>query len=179
MKTFLNWLKDFIYDSIDYIIMLVIIVSVVFVIGWRLDVLFANDATDIPHKNTIISNEDEKPKDSNVDKQEPLETEDVVESPEIQPTDDVEEPSDTQIPESPVVENNPSSTDKVSISITIPPGSLPSKIGDILESNGLISSKKDFVIKAQELKLDTKLKSGNFKISKNLSIEEVLKIITK
>lgn len=179
MKNFLNWLKDFIYDSIDYIIMLVIIVSVVFVIGWRLDVLFANDATDIPHKNTIISNEDDPAKDPMVDKEDKLKTEDEVESTEIQSPDDPGQATDTQAPESPVIDNTPPTTDTVSVSITIPPGSLPSKIGDILESNGLINSKKDFVLKAQELKLDTKLKSGNFKISKNLSLEEILKIITK
>lgn len=162
MKKFLDWLKDFVYDSIDYIIMFVIIVSVVVVIGWRLDVLFANDAIDIPNKNIIVSNEDTPPK---------VDPSDIVETP-----DDVEVPKDVETP--PVVNPEPSTVGKT-IEITIPAGSLPSKIGSILESYGLVSNKNDFVAKAQQLKLDTKLKSGNFTIAKNISIEEVLKIITK
>lgn len=164
MKKIFDWLKDFVYDSIDYIIMLVIIVSVVFIIGWRLDVLFANDATDIPPKDIVL--EEENPKV------------------EIDPIKDVEPAPDNLVPESsveetPVVETPVVTPSTKTVSITIPPGSLPSKIGSILESNGLISSKNDFVNKAQELKLDTKLKSGSFEIQNNASIEEILKIITK
>lgn len=182
MKIFFDWLKDFVYDSIDYIIMFVIIVSVVVIIGWRLDVLFANDATDIPHKNVIISKEDvpsgdstqieNPPKKDNegeiiVPKDEPS---DVVESP-----DDIQNPSNIEIPVK--VETPPVIVQTVKI--TIPAGSLPSKIGSILESSGLVSNKNDFVKKAQQLKLDTKLKSGDFSIAKNLTIEEILNIITK
>lgn len=183
MKTFFNWLKDIIYDSIDYIIMILIVVSVVFIIGWRLDALFANDAIDIPHQNIIITKEDDVPKEPLIDNQDKLQTEVDADLPSAEPTDD-DQPTDTNdldtnVPDVPVVESPPPTTDVATISITIPPGSLPSKIGEILESNGLINNKKDFVNKSQELKLDTKLKSGNFKISKNLSLEEVIKIITK
>lgn len=175
MKKIFDWLKDFVYDSIDYIIMLLIIVSVVFVIGWRLDVLFANDAADIPPKNIV--SEEENPKIEN----EPIK-EDL---PAIEPTDNVEStPDDDVVPESPTAESPVVETPLVTpsvktVDITIPPGSLPSKIGSILETNGLIGSKNDFVKTAQELKLDTKLKSGSFKIQNNASIEEILKIITK
>ncbi len=179
MKSFFNWLKDFIYDSIDYIIMIAIIITVVFVIGWRLDVLFANDATDIPHKNIIISNGEDVPKDPNVIKPEVLDPEVDEELPPDEPEVNVETPPDSPVTEAPVVVDTPSAVSTETVSITIPPGSLPSKIGDILESNGLISSRKDFVNKAQELKLDTKLKSGSYKIPKNSTLEEVLKIITK
>lgn len=168
MRKFFDWLKDVVYDSIDYIIMFVIIVSVVLVIGWRLDILFANDASDIPHKNIIVSSDDNPPKVDNPKEEEPS---DVVETP-----DDVEVPNDVETP--PVVNTDPPIVGQT-IKITIPAGSLPSKIGSILESNGLVSNKNDFVKKAQQLKLDTKLKSGNFTIAKNISIEEVLKIITK
>ena len=174
MKKIFDWLKDFVYDSIDYIIMLVIIVSVVFVIGWRLDVLFANDAADIPPKNIV--SEEENPN---------IEDEPIKEDlPENEPTDNVESAPDDVVPESPIAENPVVETPTVTpsaktVNITIPPGSLPSKIGSILEANGVIGSKNDFVNKAQELKLDTKLKSGSFEIQNNASIEEILKIITK
>lgn len=169
MKSFFDWLKDFVYDSIDYIIMLLIIVSVVFVIGWRLDVLFANDATDIPPKDTIVSNNIPQIED------EPIK-EDL---PEIEPTENNESNPDDEVSETPSVESPIVSPVTKSVNITIPPGSLPSKIGSILESNGLVTNKNDFVQKAQELKLDTKLKSGSFEIPSKSSIEEILKIITK
>ena len=184
MKSFLNWLRDSIYDSIDYIIMLVIIVSVVFIIGWRLDILFANDATDIPHKNTIISDADDSPKNPTIEKPDESNNAKDPEPTDVNPADpedplgDTEQPSNP-VPETPTVEDTPPVVEVASIVITIPPGSLPSKIGDILESNGLIASKKDFVSKSQELKLDTKLKSGTFKIPNNSSMEQVLNIITK
>ncbi len=180
MKSFFDWIKDLIYDSTDYIFMILIIVSVVFVIGWRLDLLFANDATDIPNKNIIVS-ENEIPKNNNLPTKEDL--------PEIAPTEIIEPDPDNVSPENPTLENPVTEIPKIdvpligpvakSISISIPPGSLPSKIGSILETNGLVTTKNDFVKIAQQLKLDTKLKSGNYKIPANSSIEEILKIITK
>ena len=44
------------------------------------------------------------------------------------------------------------------VNITIPPGTLPAKIGDILVTNGLIDDRNQFVEKAVELKVETKLK---------------------
>lgn len=160
MKRFFDWLKDFVYDSTDYIIMLLIIVSVVFVIGWRLDVLFADDAIDIPSKNIIVTDNKIPPVE---DKQ----------------TEDIESNLDDEDLENPITEDPALSPNSKSISVTIPPGSLPSKIGSILESNGLVTNKNDFVEKAQELNLDKKLKSGSFEIPTKSSIEEILKIITK
>ena len=63
MKNFLEGIKDMLYDSIDYIIMIGIIGIVVLVIGWRLDLLFAKDALDVPPKNDVVieDNEDKKP----------------------------------------------------------------------------------------------------------------------
>ncbi len=183
MKNFLEGIKDMLYDSIDYIIMIGIIGIVVFVIGWRLDLLFAKDASDVPSKNDIIvednkdnkdikDNEDKKP-DSTIDNQDQMAEEkpnnetqdenpndkDIVESTPENPDNDSKEPTDGKI-----------------VKITIPAGSLPSKIGSILESNGL-ASKTEFVQKAQELKLDTKLKSGDYEIKTGSSIEDIVKLI--
>lgn len=174
MKNFFETIKDMLYDSIDYIIMIGIIGIVVLVIGWRLDLLFAKDALDVPPKNDVIleDNKDNEP-DSPVDIEEPNdqagddESEDdskddeSVETPPEDSSDSVNEPSD-----------------KI-VKITIPAGSLPSKIGSILESNGLVSSRSDFVQKAQELKLDTKLKSGDYEIKANSTLEEIIKLLSK
>lgn len=174
MKKLLEVLKDILYDSIDYIIMIGIIGIVVFIIGWRLDLLFAKDALDIPPMDQIIVDSDIK------DKEDPIT--DNQDKGQVIDGNDEEKPDDNEIventpeePKDPVVE---SENGKI-IKITIPSGSLPSKIGSILESNNLVSSKNDFVLKAQELKLDTKLKSGEYEIIVGATIEEILKIITK
>ena len=45
MKDFFEKLFDLLYDYIDNIIMLAIIIIVVAIIGWRLDLIFTDDGT--------------------------------------------------------------------------------------------------------------------------------------
>ncbi len=177
MKNFIEGIKDILYDSIDYIIMIGIIGIVVFIIGWRLDLLFAKDALDIPSKdNIVIENNEEKQPDSIRDNPDQAVEESSEETQDDEPKDNNED--------NVIVENSPQdsndgvveSTEGKIVKITIPPGSLPSKIGSILESNGLVS-KTEFVQKAQELKLDTKLKSGSFEIKTGSSAEDIVKLI--
>lgn len=53
--------KDFLYNSIDYIIMLIVIIAVVCIISWRLDILFVNNgANSTLTKNIENNNEDNK-----------------------------------------------------------------------------------------------------------------------
>ena len=160
MKKFLEGLKDLLYDSIDYIIMFGIIIGVVFVIGWRLDVLFAKDALDMPNKEDIIVEENK----NNTNKNEG--------------TKDTNNEENAENNKEDKNGNNSATTNEI-VKINIPAGSVSAQIGSILESHGLVSSKDDFVQKAQELKLDTKLKSGDFEINKNSSIEDILKILSK
>ncbi len=169
MNNFFERLKDILYDSIDYIIMLAIIVGVVFVIGWRLDVLFAKDNLDNEPKDQIIvetpKDPIEEPKEDDI-LEENLDTEgEILDNEEDKPEDNLEKaPKEEEI---------------TIVTINIPEGSLPSKIGSILESNGLVSSKNDFVIKAQEMNLDRSLRSGKYEIKKNSSLEEIVKIIAR
>ena len=169
MNNFFERLKDILYDSIDYIIMLAIIVGVVFVIGWRLDVLFAKDNLDNEPKDQIIvetpKDPIEEPKEDDI-LEENLDTEgEIVDNEENKPEDNLEKaPKEEEI---------------AIVTINIPEGSLPSKFGSILESNGLVSSKNDFVIKAQEMNLDRSLRSGKYEIKKNSSLEEIVKIIAR
>jgi hypothetical protein len=148
MKKFWEGLKDILYDSTDYFIMIAIVGMVVFIIGWRLDLLFANDPVDIKPTNDIIAEKD-RPSDDNV----------VVLPPKEEP-------------------ENGSPSDQT-ISISIPAGSLPSSIGSILETNGLVSSKSEFIQKSQDMKLDTKLKSGNYQIKADTPIEDIVILLTK
>lgn len=174
MKSFFDWLKDFIYDSIDYFIMIAIVVCVVFIIGWRLDILFAKDTSDIPKPPPIVADGtdiDDK-NDNNVDN-------DLVDAdPDLPPEDEVSSNEPSNEPD--IVDNpDPVTPSPVTVTINIPDGTLPSGIGAILESNGLVSNKSDFVIKAQSMDLDRKLRSGTFKIRSNSSLEEIIKIIAK
>lgn len=193
MKKIIEKLKDILYDGFDYVVMLGIVVAVVAVIGWRLDILFASDAKDIPG-TTIHTAVDTPNKDNDKDvatgeKPDPSET---AEEPAEEPTEEtpVEEPVETpedpatEVP--PVVEDPPVSEPQApaqasgeKVKIEIPAGSLPGKIGAILQEAGIISSSRDFLAKAVELKLDTKLKAGTYYIAKGSSYEEILKILSK
>ncbi|WP_313757350.1 hypothetical protein [Tissierella sp.] len=180
MKNFFEGIKDFLYDSVDYIIMIGIVGIVVLVIGWRLDLLFAKDALDMPPKTDIIV-EDNKDNDSSstVDNSQEQTTEkpnDESKNNNLSNNDNTgEAPQPETPPENPNNSTNESTDGKV-VKITIPSGSLPSKIGSILESNGLVD-KIEFVQKAQELKLDTKLKSGDYEIKAGSSVEEIVTLI--
>lgn len=167
MKKIFECIKDILYDSIDYIIIIGIIGIVVFVISWRLDLLFAKDKLDILPKDKIVVND-------NIDNK----TDPIINNQEEKPDDNEAVENTPEEPEETKVTVEESGNGKI-VKITIPAGSLPSKIGSILESNNLVSSKADFVQKAQELKLDTKLKFGEYEIKSGSSLEEILKIITK
>ncbi|WP_406242094.1 hypothetical protein ACF3M2_14570 [Tissierella carlieri] len=177
MKNFLEGIKDMLYDSIDYIIMIGIIGIVVLVIGWRLDLLFAKDALDVPPKNDVVieDNEDKKP-DSSIDNEDQDIEEPNDENQDNEPKDNNEGNTTVENPPQDSNDSVEDSNDGKVVKITIPSGSLPSKIGSILESNGLVS-KTDFVQKAQELKLDTKLKSGDYDIKIGSSVEDIVKLI--
>ena len=56
---------------------------------------------------------------------------------------------------------------------------MPGGIGEILASQGLVSSKEDFINKAVELQLDRKLRSGEFTFKKGQSLEEIIRTIAK
>lgn len=176
---FLEKFKDIVYDSIDYIIMLSIVIIVVFVIGWRLDVLFAKDAYDPNDNSTVIVDNSSRPEPNddvhNTDNNENPET------PNKNPDEPAksEEPTKPEEPTNPTDQTPPANVEKEVINVRIPDGSLPGKIGSILAEYGLVNSSKDFVAKAVELKLDTKLKSGSFEIPKGSNLDQVVKIIAK
>ena len=164
MRRITEWIKDFLYDSIDYIIMIGIIGAVAIIIGWRLDLLFAKEAAELPPSDEIVV---ESPRDNRDDYVNPEEDDNLDSA----NSDDNIDNNDENIDEN--------QGQAVEITVVIPPGSLPSKIASILEEHKLISSRAEFVQKTQEMKLDTKLKSGTFKIMSNSSLEEIIRIITK
>ncbi len=162
MKRFLEGLKDFLYDGVDYIMMIGVIVVVALIINWRLGGLFAKDELNVISKNP---------------------TEAIENTPSVSDGKEQDKPDNNS-------SKNTGGTDKnkdnlgdensdALVKINIPPGSLPSKIGEILATNELVKDKDEFVKKAIDMKLETKLKYGEFEISKGSSMEEILQILTK
>lgn len=179
MKKLFESIKDFLYDSVDYLIMISIIGIVVFIIGWRINILFADKPLDEPlaNLNEIEENSDNRDEMGNIDEKSNLATNDDLENSDLEEDVDIS-PNHEETTSPNIVETDISKNDNI-IKITIPAGSLPSKIGTILESNGLVSSKADFISKSQEMNLDTKLKSGNYDIVVGTSLENIVKLIAK
>lgn len=177
MKIF-EKVKDILYDSIDYVIMLTIVLVVVFVIGWRLDVLFAKDAFEDKDNNTVIVDNSNRP-DPNIHKDEAPDNEEIENPEEPNKSTEPTTPNKEPKPTTPTEPAPPANNNAEFVKIQIPDGTLPGKIGTILENNGLVTSGKDFVAKAVEMKLETKLKSGSYSIQKGSSLEQVVKIIAK
>lgn len=205
--------KDLFYNAIDYLVMLVIIIGVVIILGWKFEMLFNKSATD---DNEIVENnteEDVKPTESDtvtkdisevdkIDKEQsententenPNETEVTTdENTDTENTDengatDTEQPTETETTDTETTENEttaqtdtkPAENAGGEVTINIPAGTLPGATGQILADNGIVESSEAFVKKAVELGLDRKLKSGEFKLTKGMSLDAVVKAIAK
>lgn len=205
--------KDLFYNAIDYLVMLVIIIGVVIILGWKFEMLFNKSATD---DNEIVENnteEDVKPTESDtvtkdisevdkIDKEQsententenPNETEVTTdENTDAENTDengatDTEQPTETESTDTETTENEttaqtdtkPAENAGGEVTINIPAGTLPGATGQILADNGIVESSEAFVKKAVELGLDRKLKSGEFKLTKGMSLDAVVKAIAK
>ncbi|WP_058259303.1 hypothetical protein [Fenollaria timonensis] len=198
--------KDFLYNSIDYIIMLIVIIAVVCIISWRLDILFVNNGANSTLTKNIENNNDDKKVVENIDGNQNTEANSEDNGEKLPETagnadgSDEEAPVETAGDEKPADEEAPTETagdtneekpaeekpqeEKPAetggtIEVNIPAKSLPGEIGKILEQQGVVSSATDFVNKCVELKLDTKLKSGKFTFNKGASLDDVVKIIAQ
>ena len=197
--------KDFLYNSIDYIIMLIVIIAVVCIISWRLDILFVNNGANSTLTKNIENNNDDKKVVENIDgdqntdgnnedngeklpetpgnsetsdEEAPVETAGDANATEETPTENAGDANEEKPTEEKPAEEKPAETGGT-IEVNIPAKSLPGEIGKILEQQGVVSSATDFVNKCVELKLDTKLKSGKFTFNKGASLDDVVKIIAQ
>lgn len=200
--------KDLFYNAIDYLVMLVIIIGVVIILGWKFEMLFNKSATD---DNVIVENnteEDVKPTEDDtvtkdisevdkIDKEQSENTENTENPNETEVTTDentdtentdengakeTEQPTETETTENetPVeTDTKPAENAGGEVTINIPAGTLPGATGQILADNGIVESSETFVKKAVELGLDRKLKSGEFKLTKGMSLDAVVKAIAK
>lgn len=208
--------KDLFYNAIDYLVMLVIIIGVVIILGWKFEMLFNKSATD---DNEIVENnteEDVKPTEDDtvtkdisevdkIDKEQSKNTENTentenpnetevttdenndTENTDENGTTETEQPTETENGDTETTENEttaqtdtkPAENAGGEVTINIPAGTLPGATGQILADNGIVESSEAFVKKAVELGLDRKLKSGEFKLTKGMSLDAVVKAIAK
>lgn len=158
MKDNLEKIKDILYDFSDYLIIAGIILSIVLIIGWRLDILFPETIAMVDSNNlSEVEEEIEETKKENIDLAD-------KDSEAAQTSNDKESKEDQE-------------KDPEIIKVSIPKGSPSTSIGTILMELELIDSVSDFEEKVYELKLEKKLRSGDFDIRKDDSLESIVKII--
>lgn len=224
--------KDFFYNAIDYLVMLVIIIGVIIILGWKFEILLNKSTQEDTAAIQNNTEKDVKPTEKDT------ETKDIKEVNEIDKKDgeNTDKPTEidvntndsennntenssnadenatnetngesnntdtntsknndnqTTTDEKPTEQNNttetkpkedakPSDNNSGSeVTVNIPAGTLPGATGQILASNGIVESSDAFVKKAVELGLDRKLKSGEFKLKKGMSLDQVVRAIAK
>ena len=161
--------KDILYDGMDYIIMVGIIMVIGLIINWRIGGLFTTDINDsyndIAQEETPIASENEEEKDAEAD-EEKISEEEKSSNEEEGEDENVDKPSGEE-------------EDKEVVSIEIPSGVYPSDIADILLSNGLITNKEFFLNEVIESGVEGGLRSGDYEIPKDSSLDEILDILVK
>lgn len=186
--------KDLLFNTIDYVVMIVIILGIVVILGHKFELLFNKGKvdsevaqTDESNPEVNITNEDlnDNENTENTDNNSVADTntnqDENAESTEIDLTENTEENTETEEDnneDTKPADTAPQATGE-EVKITIPQGTLPGGIGEILASQGLVSSKEDFINKAVELQLDRKLRSGEFTFKKGQSLEEIIRTIAK
>lgn len=173
-------LKDYLYDSMDYLIVLVIVLFVVSMISWRLDILF-NSANTLDNVQFVEKEEEkvleeidleEKSKPIDLAKKEKNNENDLEKTTRNKPIDKVKNETNIKTQETKI------ETDET-IKVNIPQGADSGTIANILASNGLISDTNTFLEQCESMGLATKLKAGDFNIPKDSSLENVITEITK
>ncbi|WP_073196751.1 hypothetical protein [Caloranaerobacter azorensis] len=178
MNNFIEKFKDFLYDIIDYIIIISIIVIVIGIIGWRLDILFADNTVKTPIADSKVVDNNNNNNNTSIDNDTSKDIADTKDDAEINTPIQNDKQDSQTISNNPDKNINSDNTQNTKvITINIPKGSLGPAIADILLKEGLIDSKTEFLNRAKELKLDTKLKAGSFKIESNSSLDKIIKII--
>lgn len=177
----MNKLRDVIYNVSDVILAIIIITLIVGIIGWKIKAIsdYPEYAASLPSNSDGSNNPIDNPPDS----EDPSDIGSGEETPDTQ-TPDTQTPPQSETPSQNDEPNNqnPSTNDPVTVpqvvTIKIPDGSIGSSIAKILLENNLIKSSSEFLNRATERKLDSKLRSGTFKIPSSATLDEVINILT-
>lgn len=157
-------IKDFFYDISDIFVSLLIIALIFVSVSWKI-----SDTLSIDIDAPITSETDlEQVEDPPV----------IIVTPET-PEEPVEE---TPAPEEPV-EENPAPEEPVTEvpldleTFTVSEGSTGYSIGQKLQSEGYIDDVNSFVKRLIEMGYDSKLRAGDFKISKSDDLDTLIKVL--
>jgi len=173
----LNKIKDFIYNFNDLVVAVLILLIACGVIVWRVA-----DIMDYPEylAAQVAATTVEKAPETEVDftgvDLDPVAVADITANPE-EITTDVTQPEETTASEETTPAAPAAATGDTKISI--PSGSYASQVADILYSNGLITSTKDFLALLASRKADTKLKAGDFTIPAGSTMDAIIDILIK
>lgn len=199
MKKFLNFMGELFYDLTDYAIIIVIMVLVVVVLFTKfndlLDITVDKDMIQDPiaisdTENDKDDNDDEEfsdtTGDSNNDETDPADKSDETDSTDT--SDEIESTDDNQVDDTSEDDSTSENTDEddtstisvnVDVKFTIPSGTYPSQIADILIENSLIENKQEFLSRCLELGLDTRLKAGDYIINTSSSLDDIIYALSK
>lgn len=174
---------DFLYNMIDYVLVLVIILIIGVIVTWKLDLLL-NSNVGAPSSASIIDRPfggDPLPKEKE-EKETPPSAEGETE-PSTSSPDTSAEPPKAETPPADTNTEQPAAPPTAPVGekekVFIPDGISAYKIGEILVEKGFVKSAKEFNDRAVELKLDRRMQTGYFMIPKGASLDEVIKIVCK
>lgn len=163
MKKLINAIKDFFYESTDYAIILMIVAVIGVILIWRFNILFSFDISKDP-----IQDGDEIPIETTIPDESQENTPDGQEASDT----DNENPDDSEIDDTTANETR-------TVMVTIPSGSSAQSIAEILYNKNLISDTDEFIQRSIALGMDTKLKSGDFEITSDMGLDEIIKEIAR
>ncbi len=171
--------KDLLYEASDVLLAFVIILIMSTVITWKVSDSLAFSTHKLPTETPVVEKQNPKTDEA------PLETPSTKSTPENSsqngsPSNNESAPPPNEQKTPPVLETvviavAPQTT---LIQINIPNGTPGSGIANILKQNGLIDNTAKFIARIQELKLESKLKSGKFSVPSNASLDDVIYTIT-
>ncbi len=178
-------LRDFIYDYNDILVALLIIAAAALVILWRVGEVmdypaylaareaeragFDIDFSDVDLDPEVVDDILPDPDDVSY-----VTGGAIDDDPGVTTGGGIDEPAtgggiDEPVPPAPAED----------VRISIPAGSSAKSIGEFLAEKGLVESADAFVSKLVEMKLDTKVKAGDFTIPAGSDLETIIKIITR
>ncbi len=164
-------LKDILYDLGDVIVSLLIIAVIFLIVSWKL-----NDA--FPLQTTLFSPSAQPTSESQVASSVAAQSINITSSESVNTPISPQTVTSTDAAETTTTAPPTTAQSVVKKRITIPSGSSGNSIAKLLEQNGLIESRKDFLKVVADLGVGSRLQAGKFDISSDMSYEEIAKILS-
>lgn len=110
----------------------------------------------------------------------PLNTVNTSAQGELKPADTPVEKIPSEIPEKPVISKQaPKNIEPSKETFRVPVGASAERIGELLITQGWITSKEEFLRVVKEKNLASKFQAGDFQLTKGVSIEEIINELLK